>query len=106
MIFHERDTLETKQLVPGISGQMIHTDTMTIGYFDILKGAVLPEHSHIHEQVTNIIEGELEMTINGESKVMKAGHVATIPSNAPHSAVALTDCKVIDVFNPVREDYK
>lgn len=106
MIFHERDKLETKELVPGISGQLIHTDTMTIGYFNIKKGAILPEHSHIHEQVTSLIEGELEMTISGETKIMKAGHVATIPSHAPHSAVAMTDCKVVDVFNPVREDYK
>lgn len=106
MIFHERDLLETKELVPGISGQLIHTGTMTVGYFDITKGAILPEHAHIHEQITSLIEGELEMTINGETKVMKAGHVATIPSNTPHSAVAITDCKVIDVFNPVREDYK
>lgn len=106
MIFHERSNLETKELVPGISGQLIHTDTLTIGYFDIEKGAVLPAHSHIHEQVTNLLEGELEMTIDGETKTMKAGHIATIPSNVIHSAVALTHCKVIDVFNPVREDYK
>ncbi|WP_420582772.1 cupin domain-containing protein [Reichenbachiella sp.] len=106
MIFHDRNKLETKELVSGISGQLIHTDTMSIGYFDIAKGAVLPEHSHVHEQVTSILEGELEMTVNGETKIMKAGHVATIPSNTPHSARALTDCKAVDVFNPVREDYK
>ncbi|SMD36976.1 Cupin domain-containing protein [Reichenbachiella faecimaris] len=106
MIFHERDSLIRKELVPGISGELIHTETMSIGYFDIEKGAILPEHSHVHEQVTSLLAGELEMTVNGESKIMKAGHVATIPPHAVHAALALTDCKVIDVFNPVREDYK
>lgn len=106
MIFHERDKLETKELVKGISGQLIHTDTLSIGYFDIAKGAVLPAHSHVHEQITSLLEGELEMTVDGETKIMKAGHVATIPSNVVHSARALTDCKAVDVFNPVREDYK
>lgn len=106
MIFHDRNELETKELVPGISGQLIHTETMSIGYFDITKDAVLPEHSHVHEQVTSVLEGELEMTVGGETKIMKAGYVATIPSNTPHSARALTNCKAVDVFNPVREDYK
>lgn len=106
MIFHELKDLPRKELLPGIEGHLIHTDSLTIGYFDIEEGAVLPEHSHVHEQVTNLLEGEFEMTINGETKLMRAGHVATIPSNALHSGFAKTKCRVIDVFNPVREDYK
>ncbi|MEO9964704.1 MAG: cupin domain-containing protein [Reichenbachiella sp.] len=106
MIFHQLENLETKELLPGIVGHLIHTDTLTIGYFNIAKGAVLPAHAHVHEQVTNLLEGEFEMTVGGETKILTAGSVATIPSNAEHSGVALTDCKVIDVFNPVREDYK
>lgn len=106
MIFHELKNTKEIELLPGIMGNLIHTDGLTLGYFNIAKGAVLPTHSHVHEQVTNVLEGTFEMTVAGETQLLTAGSVATIPPNAEHSGIALTDCKVIDVFNPVREDYK
>ena len=53
-----------------------------------------------------IIEGQLDMLIGGEPYSLTAGMYHVIPSNTPHSAIAVTDCKAIDVFNPVREDYR
>lgn len=98
--------IKSKELVHGITGHYMHGAGQTIGYVKIEKGAVLPEHSHPHEQITLIMEGEFEMTIGGEKHLFTAGCVHVIPSNVPHSAVALTDCIAIDVFNPVREDYR
>lgn len=98
--------IKSKEVVPGITGHYEHGAGQTIGYIRIKKGAVLPEHSHPHEQITLILEGEFEMTIGGEKYLFTAGSVHVIPSNVPHSAVALTDCIAIDVFNPVREDYR
>ena len=69
-------------------------------------GAELPQHSHPHEQVANVISGDWQMTIGEESRDMKAGEVAIIPSNAPHHGKALTPCRIIDVFHPTREDYR
>jgi quercetin dioxygenase-like cupin family protein len=46
------------------------------------------------------------MQIGDEEVILESGHVKVIPSNTPHAAVALTDCKLIDVFSPVREDYR
>lgn len=106
MPFIERSSLEKHELVPGFSARFVHTDEVTIGYVSAVKGGILPEHNHFNEQITNVIEGELEMTVNGKTTVLKPGMVAVIPSNARHSAVALTDCEIIDVFQPVREDYK
>ena len=68
-------------------------------------GTLLPEHSHPHEQWLNLIEGELELTVGGETRVIHPGITVYIPSNIPHSGKALTECKVIDVFTPVREDF-
>ncbi len=79
---------------------------MTIGFVTIEKGAVLPAHSHPQEQATQMISGRLEMTIDGVTQVLEPGTITIIPSNAVHSAVALTDCVVTDTFYPVREDYK
>jgi quercetin dioxygenase-like cupin family protein len=63
-------------------------------------------HQHVHEQITYIIEGELSMIIDGQSCLLTQGMYHVIPSGTLHSAVAKTDCKVIDAFSPVREDYQ
>ncbi len=95
-----------KTLFPGFKGRLIHSESLTLGYWDIEKGSILPEHSHFHEQITHVLSGKLELTINGETQIVEPGIVAVIPSNIKHSAIALTDCVALDVFTPVREDYK
>lgn len=99
-------SIPAKELAPGFFSHLVHGSSMTFQMVEIKNGSVLPQHHHVHEQITFIAEGELEMTIGGETMLMKAGSVHVIPSNVPHSAIARTDCKVIDAFNPVREDYK
>lgn len=102
---HIKD-LPAKQLVKGIMGHYAHGSTMTLGYVEIEEGSDLPEHHHVHEQITFIIEGQLDMVIGGEFYSLTTGMFHVIPSHTPHSAFAKTACKVIDVFHPVREDYK
>ena len=99
-------SIPPKELVSGITGYYAHGANMTFGYVEIKAGSNLPAHKHVHEQITYIIEGELDMTIGGEFCPLKPGMFHVIPSNVLHSAIAKTDCKAIDVFNPVREDYK
>lgn len=98
--------IKQRELVKGIKGRYFHTNSMTIGFVDIEKGAILPAHSHFHEQTTQITEGQLEMTIDGVTQILEPGIITLIPSNVVHNARALTDCKVVDIFSPVREDYK
>ncbi|HRI59431.1 MAG TPA: cupin domain-containing protein [Saprospiraceae bacterium] len=94
------------EISKGFNARMIHTDTMTLAYVDVDEGADLPEHSHVHEQVLNLLEGRFELIVSGQSYVLEAGDVYAIPSNAPHSGRALTKCRILDVFHPVREDFK
>lgn len=98
--------ISQKELAKGIKGRYVHTYNSTIGFIDIEKGAILPAHSHIHEQTTQIISGKLEMTIDGITQILEPGTITIIPSNIVHSANALTDCILTDTFYPVREDYK
>lgn len=100
------ENIKQKEIMPGFKGRFIHTNGFTIAYWDIDENSELPEHSHIHEQTTQVTEGKLELTINGETKILEAGTVAIIPSNVIHRGKALTNCKVTDVFCPTREDYK
>ncbi len=98
--------VKQKKLIEGIIGQYVHGATTTLGYVTLAKGSQLPLHHHPQEQLTYMLDGKLEMHIGDELVVLEPGTVKVIPSNTPHSAVALTDCKLIDVFSPVREDYK
>lgn len=95
-----------KEIVKGFKARFVHSEHTTIAYWEIEKGAELPLHSHIHEQIAMVTKGEFEMTIGGETQVYKPGKIAVIPSNVEHSGKALTDCEITDVFSPVREDYK
>ena len=106
MSFINLNEISEREVVPGFKGKFIHSDNVTIVHWDITAGAILSEHNHHHEQITNIINGELELTIEGITKILKSGELAVVPSNVKHSGRAITDCYVIDVFYPIREDYK
>ena len=95
-----------KELAPGITGYYTHGNQMTFGLVELKAGSSVPLHAHEHEQITYILEGQLDMIIEGEKCSLTNGMYHVIHSNAPHSAVAKTDCKVIDVFSPLREDYQ
>ncbi len=105
-MFKEILKIEQKEMIKGFKGRFFHTNSSTIAFWEIDKGAILPKHSHIHEQTTQIIEGILEMTINEKTMVLKPGMIVSIPSNIKHSGKAITRCKLTDTFCPVREDYK
>lgn len=95
-----------KELAPGITGYYAHGEKITFGLVELKAGSSVPLHQHVQEQITYIVEGQLDMVIDGISCLLTQGMYHVIPSNTPHAAIAKTDCKVIDVFNPVREDYK
>jgi len=105
MTFIDPSVMESKELVKGFHAKFIHSENMTLAYWNIEDGAELPEHSHPHEQVTNLLEGTFELIIGGERKMVGPGEVAIIPSNVVHKGRAITACKIIDVFYPLREDY-
>jgi quercetin dioxygenase-like cupin family protein len=98
--------IKPKEVVSGITGYYTHGNSLTFGYVEVKAGSILPEHFHVHEQITYVLEGQLDMIIGGVACPLKEGMYYIIPSNTPHSATAPVDCKVIDAFSPVREDYK
>ena len=104
-MLHVKD-ISSKELTTGINGKYFHGSVMTFGYVTIKAGSILPEHHHIHEQITFVVDGELEMTIGNETFTLTAGNAQVISSDVIHSAIARKDCIVIDVFSPVRDDYR
>ena len=99
-------TIPSREIVPGYYGKYYHAQQMSIGWLDAKAGFSVPIHSHLHEQVSYVEEGQLLFTIEGQEFLLEAGMAITIPPHAKHGATAITDCKLVDVFSPVREDYK
>jgi quercetin dioxygenase-like cupin family protein len=106
MAFLKFADLAEKEIMPGFRARSVHSDHITVAYLTVEAGSVAPPHAHPHEQISSVTEGEFELTIDGVPKLLLAGDVAVIPSNVRHSARAVTDCKLTDVFYPVREDYR
>ncbi len=100
------EELEEREQFPGFHGRFVHADTMTFVYWTVDAGSPLPEHAHPHEQVTHLLEGRFQLTIGTATSVLEVGSVATIPSGVLHSGRALTRCRILDAFHPVRDDYR
>ena len=103
---YQLNDLPLKRLMPGITGNYAHGTMMTFGLVEIEAGAIMPKHQHVHEQITYILEGQLDMEIDGVACSLTPGCYYVIPSCIWHGATAITACKLIDVFGPVREEYK
>ena len=106
MSFINYNTKNKATIFPGVQSAMEHSANSTFGCVTLEVGVIAPIHSHPHEQWTYLLEGEMEFTLNGETQLLLPGMGAFIASNVLQGAVAVTACKVIDVFNPVREDYR
>ncbi|MEO5891503.1 MAG: cupin domain-containing protein [Ferruginibacter sp.] len=105
-MYREIAQIQPKEIVKGYRARFIHTENMTIAFWEVDAGAVMPLHQHLHEQTSQVLEGRFELTVAGEVNIYEPGFIAIIPSHVPHSGIALTDCKLLDIFSPVREDYK
>lgn len=102
---HNWNTIPPEQLNPLLTRQFITGRQSMLARIVLLKGCVVPEHSHPNEQLAFILEGALRFRIAGETRDVRAGGVLVIPANVPHSAEALEDTIDFDVFAPPREDW-
>jgi len=100
--FIDTNRLDAKELRKGWRGRFFHSRKMTFAYYDVKSGASIHEHSHPNDEVWSVIDGQLEITIARESRVIGPGCAVVIPPNTPHSVKAITDSRVIVVDHPPR----
>src|ERR1017187_2885742 len=100
MPLYDWNLLPEEQLNPLITRKAIHMNGLTIARLHIQKHAVVPVHSHVHEQVATVERGALKFFIEGRELVLTAGQSLAIPSNLPHGVEAVEDTVVVDVFSP------
>lgn len=107
MTFYDPSEREAKELVAGINARTFWGEEMLLAVVDLDPNAQLPRHSHPHEQGGLMISGQMEMTIDNETRLLKPGDVYIIPGGVEHEARTFDEAvKVIDIFSPVREEYK
>jgi quercetin dioxygenase-like cupin family protein len=102
------EKLPLERLNNKISRKLVTSDRMMVAHVYIEKDGTVPKHSHHNEQITYVLEGALKFLLGenqDEEIIVRAGEVLVIPSNLPHSALALEDTLDVDIFNPPREDW-
>ena len=79
------NNISSKEIMPGYHGKLIHSENMTLVFWDVEKDAIVPEHHHFHEQIMHVIEGEFEFTLDGITKTYIPGDIVPNASNITHS---------------------
>jgi quercetin dioxygenase-like cupin family protein len=105
MRHYQWNGIPVETMSPLVTRQVIHAETITVARLVLKKGAFVPLHSHINEQISTIESGSLRFVVDGREIVVKAGETLVIPPNIPHLAEAHEDCTATDTFSPVREDW-
>ena len=100
------DAIDVREIFPGIRARIVHTDRTSQSWVELDEGVAFPTHQHPHEQAVNVLEGTLELVVGGQTHRLDPGQTYVIPPDVPHSGRALSRCRVLDVFAPVREDYR
>ncbi len=105
MDVYDWSTVAEERLNPSATRQVIHGSTMTVARLRLKKGALVPLHSHVNEQISLIEAGRVRFVIEGVEQIATEGHAVRIPPNAPHSVTAEEDSVALDLFSPIREDW-
>ncbi|NQT15729.1 MAG: cupin domain-containing protein [Planctomycetes bacterium] len=92
---------------PGVAMHAMEAEKMTLSIVDMEPHSVIDEHSHLHEQIGYMVEGEAEFIVAGESVQVRAGQMWRLPSGVPHKVITSDrSMRAIDVFYPIREDMR
>ena len=94
-------------IFPGVTIATCATEKLMLSYVELQPHSVVAEHSHPHEQVGMLLEGKVIFTIGDEEKLLTKGDMWLIPGNVKHKVVVLDEpAKALDIFTPIREDYR
>lgn len=106
MYFYDENQVEKRELVPGVKARLIWGERIMMGIIDIDANAVVPLHSHPHEQCGRVLKGAAWFTVGGEKQLLKAGDHYVIPGDIEHHVEATKDgCQALDIWSPIREEY-
>ena len=104
------DDMPMEEVKEGLGRRVVTGERMMLAHWYMVSGTVVPLHSHDNEQIAHVLDGALRLRLGhdgdeGEEVIVRSGEVLHIPSGLPHSAFALEDTLVTDVFCPPRQDW-
>lgn len=97
---------EPLELVPGVTMRPLFGQGAMLNLLVFEPGAKVPVHDHPHEQLGYVIEGVLRLEIDGVEHELHSGDAFRVAGGTPHAAWSDGPCVALDVFQPVREDYR
>ncbi|MQF65205.1 cupin domain-containing protein [SAR202 cluster bacterium AC-409-J13_OGT_754m] len=107
MPFYNANNRVEKEIIPGATIQTFWGSNTLLSMVKIKPMIEVPLHTHPHEQSGIVLEGSLEMGIDGDVQILRPGDMYIIPGDVEHYAKGLEiGASVLDIFSPVREDYK
>jgi quercetin dioxygenase-like cupin family protein len=105
--FPSADECACHTIFPGVHIKTCAADKMMLSVVDLQPHAVVQEHAHPHEQVGMLLEGRATFFIGDEEKTLQAGDLYRIPGNVLHKVIVLDQpTRALDIFYPVREEYR
>ncbi|MCX7703448.1 MAG: cupin domain-containing protein [Planctomycetota bacterium] len=107
MVFSNLSDIPREEILPGILIRHIYLKSTLVSIIEYAPDAVIPLHRHLHEQISLVLEGEVEETVGKEKKKMGVGGVVSVASNILHSSKAgKKGAKVLCAASPVTKPYK
>lgn len=107
MYYFNLEERAKKTLFGAITARTFWGEQMLLSMVDLPAQSVVPMHSHPHEQAGIVLSGELTFTIGGETRTLFPGDMYIIPGGVEHTVAAgNAPAQALDIFSPVREDYK
>jgi quercetin dioxygenase-like cupin family protein len=102
------NSVPVEQVNASMSRQIVSGEKLMIARIKFKDGFIVPLHSHVHEQVTQVVSGKMRFWF-GENKEqtmdLDPGDVVVIPSNLPHEALIIGEVEEIDTWAPPRQDW-
>jgi quercetin dioxygenase-like cupin family protein len=101
------ERLEAFELTRGVTAKALFGEGAMLNLVELEPGCVVPRHSHPHEQLGLMLRGSMTLTVDGADHPLREMDGYTLPGDVEHGATAGPDgALVLDVFRPVREDYR
>jgi quercetin dioxygenase-like cupin family protein len=99
------DNVKKEMMNDKFSRRYVTGEKAMVANLGLSAGCVVPLHHHESEQISMVMQGAVKFELEGKEVTVRAGEVLIIPSNLPHSALAMEDSSVIEVFSPIRYDW-
>ena len=105
--FFDSTEVQRREIAPGVSIRTMWGEKVMMSLVETAPRAVVPNHSHPHEQAGLMLQGEFDLTIGGETKRMRPGDAYVIPGGVEHSVLGSDGWALaLDIFSPPREEYQ